>query len=503
MQISKYLCGFSGCQADTLRKGIAKKIPSVLAKMKVEFIDGAHEHSGADKKQMEQFWHQLEDFAAYCFNKSHAACYAMIAYQTAYLKAHYPAALMAALMTSNSDNIDKLAIEITECQHMGIEVLPPDVNESFVNFGVMPDKKAQIRFGMSAIKNVGVGAVEEIVRERTANGKFKSIEDFLDRINTRIVNRKVLESLIKAGAFDDFNDRSTLLHNIDAMIAYTSRSHRNKQSGQTDIFGSLVAYDNIPVSKLDMEEPSERYSEREQLQWERELLGLFLSQNPIHEYENYLQQHATPIRLLTEAGNNDQVIIGGSVVAIREITTKNNQKMAFMSIEDKTGDIEVVIFPRIYKKDAKLWDRDRVLIIAGNVSHRDKGNSPNGGLKIIAEEVEELTTDYLKANNLPKSISNYKRTAIQGVAKNPPSAIAPTSKPERVYIRLQNSDDQKILLSIKTTLDKYKGDTEVVLVIGSAEETPQVIKLPARIDKQPKALSDLIALVGKDNVKVK
>ena len=122
-------------------------------------------------------------------------------------------------------------------------------------------------------------------------------------------------------------------------------------------------------SKLDMEEPSERYSEREQLQWERELLGLFLSQNPIHEYENYLQQHATPIRLLTEAGNNDQVIIGGSVVAIREITTKNNQKMAFMSIEDKTGDIEVVIFPRIYKKDAKLWDRDRVLIIAGNVSH--------------------------------------------------------------------------------------------------------------------------------------
>jgi DNA polymerase-3 subunit alpha len=177
--------------------------------------------------------------------------------------------------------------------------------------------------------------------------------------------------------------------------------------------------------------------------------------------------------------------------------------MAFMSIEDKTGEIEVVIFPRVYKKDSKLWERDRVLIIAGSISHRDNSNSPNGGLKIIAEEVEELTAEHLKANNLPKSISNYKRIAIQGVAKNLPPASTPAVKPERVYIRLQNSDDQKILLSIKTILDSYGGDTEVVLVIGSAEETPQVIKLPSRINKQPKALSGLIALVGKDNVKVK
>ncbi|MGD0284189.1 MAG: DNA polymerase III subunit alpha, partial [Candidatus Saccharimonadales bacterium] len=326
MQISKDLCGFTGGQADTLRKGIAKKIPSVLAKMKVDFIEGAVKFSKADHKQMEQLWRQLEDFAAYCFNKSHASCYSLIAYQTAYLKAHYPAAFMAALMTSNSDNIDKLAIEITECQHMGIEVLPPDINESFVNFGVMPIEQSQIRFGMSAIKNVGVGAVEEIVRERTANGKFNSIEDFLSRVNTHVVNRKVMESLIKAGAFDKFNDRSTLLHNIDAIIAYASQAQKNKQSGQTDLFGNLDQDDHTPIYKLSFESPTEQYTEREQLQWERELLGLFLSQNPIQIYENYLQQFATPIKQLYEVSNNDQILIGGSITAIREVTTKNNQK---------------------------------------------------------------------------------------------------------------------------------------------------------------------------------
>jgi len=503
MQISKDLCGFTGGQADTLRKGIAKKIPSVLAKMKVDFIEGAVKFSKADRKQMEQLWRQLEDFAAYCFNKCHSACYALIAYQTAYLKAHYPAAFMAALMTSNYDNIDKLAIEITECQHMGIEVLPPDINESFVNFGIVPIEQSQIRFGMSAIKNVGVGAVEEIVRERKENGKFLSIENFLDRVNTHVVNHKVMESLIKAGAFDKFNDRSTLLHNIDILLAYANRSQKDKQSGQTDLFDGLGAEEHQPTYNLNLEVPANSYSDREQLQWERELLGLFLSQNPIHIYESYLQQHTTPIKQLSGEKDNDQVIIGGSIIAIREVTTKNNQKMAFISIEDKTGEVEIVVFPRVYKKGENLWERDRVLLIAGSVSHRDRDNSPNAGLKIIAEEVEELSAEYIKTNILPKTIANYKKIAIQGIVKHSTPSIVNSTKPERVYIRLQNSDDQKTLLSLKTTLDNYRGDTEVVLVLGSASEVPQIIKLPSRISKQDEALSRLIDLVGKDNVKVK
>src|SRR5581483_5665946 len=175
-------------QADTLRKGIGKKIPEVLAKLKNEFIEGAVKTVGADRKMMEKFWEQLMDFAAYCFNKVHSACYGLIAYQTAYLKANYPLAYMAALMTSDYDNTDRLAIEITECKRMGITVLSPDVNESFVEFGVVPETKA-IRFGMTAIKNVGTGAVEAILRAREA-GSFKTLEDFLTRVDHHIVNRK-------------------------------------------------------------------------------------------------------------------------------------------------------------------------------------------------------------------------------------------------------------------------------------------------------------------------
>ncbi len=503
MQISKDLCGFSGGQADTLRKGIAKKIPSVLAKMKLDFIEGAVKFSKADRQQMEQLWLQLEDFAAYCFNKSHAACYGLISYQTAYLKAHYPAAFMAALMTSNSDNTDRLAIEITECQHMGIEILPPDINESFVNFGVMPIEQPQIRFGMSAIKNVGVGAVEEIVRERTTNGKYSSLEDFLNRINSRIVNRKVLESLIKAGAFDNFNDRSTLLHNLDSIIAYSGRAQKNKISGQTDLFGNVDTADQVPTHKLNLVIPTEQYSEREQLQWERELLGLFLSQNPIHIYEAYIEQYATPIKQLSEEKNKDQVIVGGSLTAIREVTTKNNQKMAFVSIEDKSGELEVVVFPRVYQKNNSILERDRVLLIAGNISQRDSANFPNSGIKIIAEEIEEITAAQVKSNILPKSIANFKKVSIQGIAKSSLISNNQTAKPERVYIRLLNSDDQQTLLSIKSTLDKFKGDTEVVLVLGPANNTPQIIKLPSRINKQAETISHLESLVGKDNVKLK
>ena len=200
MQISKEMCGFTGGQADTLRKAIGKKIPEVMKKMKVEFIEGAIKTVGADRPLMDKFWKQLEDFAAYCFNKAHAACYAMIAYQTAYLKSHYPAAFMAALMTSDFDDIDRLAIEITECRHMEIEVLPPDVNESFLEFAVVPDKQ-KIRFGLMAIKNVGSHAVGAILIVSDAIGCFETLETFYSNVNPRLVRHNSMASLIKSGPF--------------------------------------------------------------------------------------------------------------------------------------------------------------------------------------------------------------------------------------------------------------------------------------------------------------
>src|SRR3989338_8576258 len=252
MQISKDLAGFSGGQADTLRKGIGKKIPEVLAKMKTQFIEGAIKHSKADRRQMERFWNQLEDFAAYCFNKSNAACYGLIAYQTAYLKAHYPAAFMAALMTSDFDDTDRLAIEIAECKHMGLEVLPPDINESFHEFGVVPGKD-QIRFGLDAIKNVGHGAVEEILRAREElGGKFESLEEFCQNVSTQAVNRKSLESLIKAGALDRFAERSRLIHNVDNILGLANRLQKDAAAGQVGLFGDAEAGGLTPALSLEI-----------------------------------------------------------------------------------------------------------------------------------------------------------------------------------------------------------------------------------------------------------
>ena len=218
MQISKEWCGFTGGQADTLRKAVGKKKIDLMKKVKPEFVEGAVKIGGATKEIAETFWTQLEEFANYCFNKSHAACYGLIAYWTAYLKAHYPDAFMAALMTSDHDDTDRLAIEITECKHMGISVLSPDVNESFVEFAVVPNEN-KIRFGMSAVKGVGVGAVEEVLRARE-EGVFLSVEDFARRVSTSKFNRKAWESLIKSGAFDDMGDRSDLLFNLDSITSF-------------------------------------------------------------------------------------------------------------------------------------------------------------------------------------------------------------------------------------------------------------------------------------------
>lgn len=499
MQISKDLCGFTGGEADTLRKGIGKKIPEVMAKMKTRFIDGAVEHSNADRKEMEKFWKQLEDFAAYCFNKSHAACYGLIAYQTAYLKAHYPAAFMAAVMTSDYDDIDRLAIEISECKHMGIEVLPPDVNESFVEFAVVP-KKNQIRFGMSAIKNVGITAVEEILRAREEQ-PFDSLEAFFSTVNTRTVNRKSLESLIRAGAFDRFGDRGVLLKNLDVMLAFASRLQKERLSGQTDLFGNAV---ETPMARaqllLDMAEST--INQRDLLLWERELLGIYLSRHPLESYEHILAEQSVPLVSLKPVHDGKSVSIGGAVQDVREITTKNGQKMAFVRLGDQTTDIELILFPSIYQQTTGIWERDRVLLVKGKVNAKDRDGNLVDDVKVMVDDAREITHEQAMA---------YQAT---GKKKNPPkprkqssAAVKPVTETiaaeiaKRVYIRLEHSNDQDMLLSLKSTIDGRKGDTEVVLVLG-ANDNKQIIKLPMRVTPDNETIVTIGELVGADNVKL-
>lgn len=497
MQIAKDLCGFTGGQADTLRKGVAKKKPEVLAALKRDFIDGALKNSDINKTKIEEFWRSLEAFAAYCFPKAHSSCYATIAYQTAYLKANYPAAFMAALMTSDFDDTDRLAIEISECKRMGITVLPPDVNESFVEFAVVPETK-DIRFGMTAIKNVGTGAVEEILRART-QGVFQTLEDFLTRVNYRIVNRKAMESLIKAGAFERYGDRSILLHNIDLLLAFSARVQKQVSSGQTDLFGTMTEVIDRP--KLDLQAPSAPIDRHEQLLWERELLGLYLTQHPLAIYEAFLLEQTVPLNSLKPEHDNKSVTIGGAVTEVRDITTKSGQKMAFVKLLDQTGEIEVVLFPSAYQQTIGLWELDRVVLIRGKVNTRDKDGNSGQEVKVTVEDAREVTAQQANAYQstgkkakTPKSAKVLLKPEAKPVAK----AIAP----ERLYIRLSSSNDEQTLISLKETIDSHKGSTEVVLVLGDAAAR-QAIKLPGGIDRLSEGLAQLEDLVGADNLKIK
>jgi len=501
MQISKEVCGFTGGEADTLRKAIGKKKIDMMRKMKARMIEGGQAVSGIDPATMEKFWKQLEDFAEYCFNKSHAACYGLIAYQTAYLKAHFPSAFMAAVMTNDYDDTDRLAIEITECQHMGIQVLPPDVNESFVEFAVVPETN-QIRFGMSAIKNVGTGAVEEILRGR-ADGMFANMEDFLSKVNPRVVNRKAMESLIKSGAFDRFGERHQLLANLDAMLAYASRLQKQRNSGQTDLFGAIIDDDSHkPTLAMDIVAPSA--DPREQLLWERELLGLYLSQHPLELFEAFLAEQTVPLNSLKPAHDGRAVTIGGAVTDIREITTKTGQKMAFVKLEDRFGEVEIILFPSSYQQTVGLWERDKVMLVRGKVSAKDRDGNIGSEVKIMVDDAREITTAQAAGYQLTgKKRKTPKEKAALRAAKAAASSTSETVAlvRERVYIRLHSSQDQEVLVTLKQTLDDFQGGTDVVLVLGESANK-QVIKLPTGINTDSEGLDLLRELVGADNLRI-
>jgi len=499
MQISKEMCGFTGGQADTLRKAIGKKQRDTMAKMKAAFVDGMVTHSKVQKSFAEKFWVRMEAFADYGFNKVHAACYATIAYQTAYLKAHYPAAFMAALMTSDYDDTDRLAIEITECTHMGIKVLPPDVNESFVEFAVVPDSQ-QIRFGLSAVKNVGNGVVEEILRARQESS-FTGLEDFLSRVNSRVVNRKPMESLIKAGAFDRFGDRSTLLHNLDLILAFAARLQKQANSGQTDIFGDSPDI-TLPRAQLELQAAPVIISNHEQLLWERELLGLYLSQHPLEMFETILSEQTVPLNTITADHDGKQVSVGGAVVDFREITTKNGQRMAFVKIEDRFGEIEAILFPNSYQQTLGLWERDRVVLIRGKVNSRDRDGNNSDEVKVMVDDAREITPEQAAAYEpTGKKRKTPKARAVKPVAQAKASPLVAAEKilPERIYVRLINTQDQQVLLSLKQTIDLHQGETEVVLVLGEAS-SKQAIKLPVGLDRASEGLIKLQELVGADNL---
>lgn len=494
MQISKDMCGFTGGQADTLRKAIGKKIPEVMAKMKNEFIEGAIKTVGADRRLVEKLWQQLEEFAAYCFNKVHSACYGLIAYQTAYLKANYPDAYMAAVMTSDYDNIDRLSIEIAECKHMGIEVLPPSINESFHEFAVVPEK-FQIRFGMDAIKNVGHGTVEEILRVREAlGGKIETIEDFCRNVNCRIVNRKALESLIKSGAMDDLGERQVLLANIDSILNLAGQYQKSATSGQVDLFGESS---DMAPSKLVLSNSAVAIETATQLAWERELLGLYLSHHPLEDYEVILSEIALPINQINDTLSEKIVSVGGFINDVREITTKKGAKMAFVKVADAAGEIEAVIFPKIFDNTKSVWQKDKIILATGRVD-----TSRDGEAKLMVEEARLIELSEAKNYEPKGQLYSIVKQAVRSTSHSRREQPDQPKLPPKIFIRLEDSSNQPMLLSLKEKLDGYAGDNEVVLVTGS-NSNKQAIKLPQTISITEESIRELAQIFGSTNVIVR
>jgi len=512
MQISKEWCGFTGGQADTLRKAVGKKNIDLMRKVKVDFVEGAVKTSGADPKVAEKFWDQLEEFANYCFNKSHAACYGLISYWTAYLKAHYPDAFMAALMTSDQDDIDRLAIEINECKHMGIEVLAPDVNESFVEFAVVPEK-SQIRFGMAAVKGVGVGAVEEILRSRDLDGKFTSVEDFARRVSTARFNKKAWESLIKSGGFDKFGDRSDLLFNLETIQGFASKLQKEALSGQTDMF-SLLGADSSMQPSMTLQPAPVKHTQKEQLMWERELLGLYISAHPLDNYDKYFEEQTIPLSSMKPDVDGKKATVGGIITTLRTIVTKTGSKMAFMGIEDKTGEGEVIVFPNLYAELGAKLAQDVVIRTTGKISARDRDGNLGDEAKLIADEIivvsDKDLRDYESTGRKMKTPTVSTKVKAERIAKQTieKATEAVTSLPiveniplKKLFVHIKDPDDHDALLNLKKTCSDHPGLSDIVLVLGS--EKKSAIKLPFRVEHSDLLVGKLVKLLGEDAVVLK
>jgi len=530
MQISKEWCGFTGGQADTLRKAVGKKKIDLMKKVKPEFVEGAVKVGGATKEIAETFWTQLEEFANYCFNKSHAACYGLIAYWTAYLKAHYPDAFMAALMTSDHDDTDRLAIEITECKHMGISVLSPDVNESFVEFAVVPNEN-KIRFGMSAVKGVGVGAVEEVLRARE-DGPFTSVEDFARRVSTSKFNRKAWESLIKSGAFDDMGDRSDLLFNLDSITSFASKLQKEAASGQTNLFGMLGGDDAASVqSTLHLQKAPVKHDDKEHLMWERELLGLYISAHPLDRYETYLSEQTQPLTQLVPEYDSRMMTVGGIISTVRTIVTKSGSKMAFVGIEDKFGEGEIIVFPNLYEKVGAKLVQDAVIRVSGKNSARDRDGNLGNESKLIADDIIVITDNDIngyestgRKMDAPKISSAVKKerreayrnqkngaspkSAVKNDAAKPqpkthsaPVNVAPEIPASKLFVYIKDPNDHSRLVKMKSVCGENAGTTDVVLVLGEKEKS--AMRLPFKVDANDNLLSQLKNTLGEECVVLK
>ena len=395
MQIASEMAGFTMGEADILRRAMGKKDRELMAKQREKFVNGCRERNTSAAKA-ERVWELMEKFAGYGFNKSHGAAYGLVAYQTAYFKANYPVEFMAALLTSEMGDTDKIVKYIEECRAMGIQVVPPDVNVSAVQFSVAGDT---VRFGLAAIKNVGEAAMQSILKSRSAEGTFKMLEDFCARVDLRLVNRRVVESLIKAGAFDSLGlTRAHLLATTDTALESGQRQQRDRAEGQGSFFEMMPAAAPARVSA-----PAEimpEWDADQRLAFEKEVLGFYISGHPLARYRGVVE----PLGVTTSAdlaakGHGARVLLFGHATGLKETSTKGGNRMAFFTLEDMEGTVEVTVFPEPFKSAAtclRSGEREP-LLVRGRVDDGDKGRV------VLAEDVRELAQALAESGGRPRN----------------------------------------------------------------------------------------------------
>jgi len=365
MTIARELAGYSWLEADMLRKAMGKKIPEVMAAEKGKLLEGFINYGKLTPSIGNKLWSLIEPFAAYGFNKAHAASYGRVAYQTAYMKANFPVEYMSAVLTADSGDTEKISEIIRECERMGIEVLPPDINESFADFTVVPGKET-IRFGLTTIKNFGAGVADAIIIERKKNGPFVSLADFLSRVNDRNLNKKSLEALIMTGALDRFGERGLIYHNLDMLLTFNKERVAEKESAQDSLFG----LDSGSTHVLTLQ-PTKAAPALQKLIWEKELLGVYVSGHPLDEYKEELAKRPSILSIREDGRNGIPVVTAGMVSSVRELLTKKGERMAFVMLVDHKSEIEMVAFPRTYTELKEVLKVGACVAVKGRLSLRN------------------------------------------------------------------------------------------------------------------------------------
>ena len=506
MQVVRDLAGYSYGRSDLVRRAMSKKKMDVMEEERQYFIHGKFDdegnieipgciRNGISEEDANKIFDDMIDFARYAFNKSHAAAYGVLAYETAYLKVHYPVEFMAALMTSIMGNSDKVVEYIRECNAIGIPVNPPDINKSFSKFSVEGDS---IRFGLAAVKNVGVNIIENIVKEREENGGFKDFVDFAKRLDTKDTNKRVVESLIKCGAFDQISEnRATLMAGYESVLESISMDRKKNVQGQISLFDAFSAQvEEVPDMQLSTNLPVVReFSEKERLNMEKEVLGMYLSGHPLSEYKSELDRKTSiNMKKINELKENEktfmklhdrEVIMGGMVIAKRIMTTKRNEIMAFITLEDLYGAIEVVVFPQTLKKFNILLNDDSIILIKGAISIDDDE------AKLIARDIKDINEEY-RFNSEKISFD------LKGNSNKP--------KSKQMNVRIDTVGDEELLMKVFKITRKYPGSDRLVLLPKDQNidmSKPIAYKVPGMyINADEELKKELGSLVGKLNIEI-